>query len=109
MKPANERLEQVLSDTFRGINHCGPIRKHYEGGEFEMWETSKYGGMSSFDFDELTRLVISAHDNCVRVEVCQGPPRGVKIRLWPRFTREGSTTQRHPEIEEAVLKFRGSR
>ncbi len=74
-----------------------------------MWETSKYGGLSSFDFDELTRLVISAHDNCVRCEVCQGPPRGVKIRLWPRFTRTGSSTERHPKIEEAIIKFRESR
>jgi hypothetical protein len=101
-----ERLEMVLSRTFRGIHHCGKIKKHCEGSEHEMWETNTYGDLSTFDFDVLTRLVIAAHDECVRASVCASGPNMVKIRVWPRFGREGNISERHPTIEKAIATFR---
>jgi hypothetical protein len=62
--------------------------------------------LASWDFNQLTRLVIGAHDDCIRVEV---EPHGfgyLKINMWPREGREGSMSKRHPTIEEAVATYR---
>jgi len=104
---AQERIRNVLATTFRGIHHCGKIKKYDEGTVNEMWETNKYGGMTTYDFDELTRLVIAAHDECVRVEISHSGPGLVKIRLWARDNRDGKYYEKHPTIEEAIKAFRG--
>jgi hypothetical protein len=100
------RAERVLSTTYRGLHHCGKIKKHNEGSEFEAWETNHFGGLATFDFDTLTRLVIAAHDECVRVEISASGPRMVKIYLWPRKGREGGIAERHPTIEQAIESLR---
>lgn len=63
-------------------------------------------GFSTWDFDQLTRLVIAAHDECVRVEVSPSNPKHIKITLWPRHGRNGSLSERHPTIEDAIADFR---
>ncbi len=105
--PNHERLRNVLATAFRGIHHCGHIKKRGEGTPDEMWETNKYGDISTFDFDELTRLVIAAHDECVRVAICHSGPGMVKIRLWPRLNRDGEFYEKHPTMEDAIKLFRG--
>ncbi len=106
LKSFSARAEAVLSKTFHGLHHCPKIKKHYEDSEHEMWETNKYGDLSTFDFDDLTRLVISAHDECIRAAVCPSGPGMVKIRLWPRTCREGKNYERHSTIETAIERLR---
>lgn len=67
-----------------------------------------FGGCSlaTFDFDHLTRLVIKAHDEAVRVEVQPHTFRHLAIRMWSRSTREGAMSERHPTIDEAISNFR---
>lgn len=98
------RAERVLSKAFRGIHHAGNIKKF--GGPYPWWETSVYGGLSTCDLDDMTRLVIAAHDNCVRVEVTSSGPRMVKLLLHNR-KRDGTISERHPTIEEAIKDVRG--
>lgn len=62
--------------------------------------------LASWDFNQLTRLVIGAHDECIRVEV---EPHGfgyLKINMWPRKGRDGTMFERHPSIEDAISDFR---
>jgi len=96
--PFEVRAEEVLARTFRGIHHCGPIYKHKT-----HWVTNKYGGMSTYDFDELTRLVFAAHRFCIRVEVKSSGPGMVKIVLTNRVRdKEALTYDKHPTIYEAL-------
>lgn len=95
-RPFEERAEAVLSQRFQGIHHCGEITKT-KGA----WATNKYGDLSTFDFDELTRLVLAAHHYCIRASVQHPGPRMVKIVLSPR-TREGAIFNRHPTIEQGI-------
>lgn len=97
-----ERAERLLSKVYRGIHHCGTIKK--EPGQ---WSTNHYGQISTYDFDELTRLVIAAHEFCVRVSIQSSGPRMVKIVLHPRKTREGDVFDRHPTIEDAITRYNG--
>lgn len=62
--------------------------------------------LASWDFNHLTRLVIGAHDECIRVEV---EPHGfgyLRINMWPRAGRTGSMFERHPSIEDAIADYR---
>lgn len=97
-----ERFEAVLSYTFKGMHRVGNIKK--TPGEHPMWETCCYS-IATWDFDQLTRLVLAAHHYCVRVELENGGPRRVKIILHAR-KREGSIYERHPTIQQAIENFK---
>lgn len=61
--------------------------------------------LATYDRDGLTRLVIAAHDYCVRVEISPAMSY-LRIRVHPR-SREKLIMSGHPTIEEAIAKFRG--
>lgn len=61
--------------------------------------------LSTFDFDDLTRLVFLAHDHCIRVEIDVHGPRMLGLSFHPRV-RDGSIMVRHPTIEQAVASWR---
>lgn len=63
-------------------------------------------GLSTFDFSQLTRLVIVAHDECVRIEIQPASKDYLYIYMSPR-EREGDMTRRHPTIEDAIAALRG--
>lgn len=64
------------------------------------------GELATWDAAGLTRLVIGAHDRCVRVSVEGCGPRMMRVSMWPRTEREGSMHKRHPTIEQAVEHYR---
>ncbi|QIG68671.1 hypothetical protein EVB67_021 [Rhizobium phage RHph_TM3_3_14B] len=63
-------------------------------------------GLATWDFNRLTRLVIGAHDECIRVEISPRAFRYLSIEMWPRQGREGCMSVRHPTIEEAIASYR---
>jgi len=69
------------------------------------WSVSHVGDLSSYGRDGLTRLVLLAHERCVRAEVSQGGPHRLRIAIWGR-ERTGGIAERHPTIEHAVERFR---
>ena len=66
------------------------------------------GCFSTFDSDGLTRLVIGAHDRCIRVQVEGCGPNLMRICMWPRKSREGQLFERHPTLEQAAASIRPS-
>jgi len=101
-EPFEQRAEAVLACVFRGLHHCPEIHKFSYG-----WEVNT-NSLSTVDFDQLTRLVVAAHDMCVRAQVQQGGPRQVKILLSPRGHRTGGIYDRHPTMEDALSEVRRS-
>ena len=83
--------------------HHGPTRVHAWGKGIKF---SMYDGLSTFDFDYLTRLVFLAHDRCVRAEIIASSPGRVGIVLHKRHTREGGIAGRHPTVEQALATHR---
>lgn len=63
------------------------------------------GDIATFDFNGLTRLVLMAHDKCIRVGL-QPIRNGLMTISIHKREREGSMSERHPTIEQAIEKFR---
>ena len=103
LKPFPERAERIVRMVMGGEHHCEKVVKKTSP---ERWEITYYGSFATFDYNQLTRLVIAAHDNCVRAEVCSGGANKIKICLWPRL-RDGGFAQRHPTMEQAIEEIRG--
>src|SRR5690606_26077658 len=95
------RCAWVLVRAYRGDHHVprAHVRDHYI-------EVLAHGGLSTFDFDVLTRLTVFAHDAAVRVEI-QPCMRYLRILLHPRV-RTGNIMHRHPTLEEHAAAMRGT-
>lgn len=100
----------ILVKAFRTGVYNLPInwdRARLGGGSWPMLAVNiRTDGIATYDFDRLTRLVIAAHDECVRVEVSPSAPRYLKVSMWPRKGRDGSMMTSHPTIEDAISDFR---
>ena len=92
----------LLAKVFHGEHNVPPVRSFGKGIKCHVHS----GQLATFDFDYLTRLVVLGHDQCIRVEVCQGGPGTVGVVLFKRHTREGRMTERHPTMEDAMAKIR---
>jgi hypothetical protein len=103
MPPFEDRAEQALSRVFRGMHHVYSLKKTPR-----YWTCIHSGDASTFDFNTLTRLVLAAHEYCVRIEVTNGGPRALKIWVHNRTCREGCINERHPTIEAAIDQWRHS-
>jgi len=90
-----------FSEFYQGEHHFPSKIKSYGPG----WSISHVGPLATFDFNNLTRLVLLAHEKCIRVQIEQGGPNRLRIAIWKR-AREGSTYDRHPTIEQAIEAFR---
>lgn len=90
--PVEERIERVINHAFGG-SHRVKVKER----------TPKYArlivcqDLSTHDWDILTRLVVAAHTYGVRVEIAACNMHWVSVWLHPRFTREGSLTELHPD------------
>ncbi len=85
---------------------------HHVGGEFQEFNrgvqiNEPYGHWATYDFSDLTRLVVLSHDRMIRSEIRPSGPGRIKFILWKRHKREGRSYERHPTIEEAIIHIRG--
>jgi hypothetical protein len=97
------------------INFFGALfyGEHHIPGEVTEcgygWKiSSNYIQLSTFDYNALTRLVLLAHDNCVRVDVSARGMNRLVISIYPR-QRDGDMSKRHPTIEEHIPLIRDSK
>jgi hypothetical protein len=103
MTDKQSQCYDLLCALFRGSHHLdGTIRECGEGIEYIF-----FGSMATWDFDELTRLVVLAHDRCIRAEVHPCTPQMLRLFLHVR-ERTGSVSHRHPTIEDAMASCRGA-
>lgn len=94
---------QMFARVVCGFHHvCGEfkpcglgVKIHHSGGGFATW-----------DYNVLTRLVVIAHDEMVRVELIPSGPGRLGFAMWKRHTREGGMAKRHPTIEDAISMHR---
>ena len=84
---------------------------HHIFGKLKAWgdgiQSNVLGSWASFDFDQLTRILVLGHDRMIRVEIGSSGPGMFRVVLHKRHTREGSTSKRHPTIETAIIRIRG--
>jgi len=71
------------------------------GGLSLIWQ----GGMSTFDFNALSRFVFLCHEARIRGDISPAGPRMLRITMTPR-RHDGGYMRRHPNLDEAVAEFR---
>jgi hypothetical protein len=95
---------EFFSIFYRGEHHFpGKMKKWGEG-----WAMNQFAQLATFDSNDLTRLVLLAHDRCIRVAVEPLNCKYMRIAVWKR-ERVGSIFERHPTMEQAIEAFRGGR
>lgn len=102
------RAYVVLSRVYLGIHHvdgwCRRISDPY-------WvRVTVPGELGTYDFAEMTRLVIAAHDECVRVAAFPAGPRNLQLvfslRGRPGRFLDTSLMDTHPTMEQAIAANR---
>ncbi len=96
---------QMLADIFFGFHHISG--KLHEWGTGIKLNCRNTNCLATFDFSNLTRAVIMAHDRMVRLEVCPSGPGMIGLVLHKRHKRIGRMNERHPTIEDAIKSVRG--
>ena len=61
---------------------------------------------ASCDFDHLTRLVLAAHERCVRVEIKPCNFQYLTVTMWTRGKRSARYHDIHPTIEASIADYR---
>lgn len=91
---------EFFGELYYGEHHFPSQLKEFGYG----WRMDHYGDLSTFDFNVLTRLVLMAHQKCIRVSIMPLNFKHIKICIWKR-TRDGGISTGHPTIEQAIDKF----
>ena len=95
------KVERILAFAYHGIHHVPgwDRRKEELRGVIEI---NVFDSIATWDFDQLTRLVIGAHNECCRMEIRASGPRLLKLVFHNRSGREGAIWDRHPDILTVV-------
>lgn len=88
---------------------CKQVLAHWADGEHHLPTVHLFGAgicinfsndLATFDFDRLTRLVVTAHRWAVRIEIAPSGPGMVKIIAHRRSpVQTESIYRRHPDLE----------
>lgn len=102
------RIAWVTDVVFGGNHHIPSPRELCLVGRpyavFLIYERT----IASFDFNEMTRLVVAAHEAAVRVQVGVGGFRELELSLHAR-DRHGGMSERHPELDGAIARLKEHR
>lgn len=101
-----EEAEGFFSELYGGSHHIPGRKVHVYG--FGWMVKHDRGDLATYDYNDLTRLVLMAHRDCYRASVDSGYRGSLKIAIWKR-RREGAIDQRHPTIEQAIESFLGKK
>lgn len=56
--------------------------------------------ISTYDHDKLTKIVLAAHRNCVRIEIEGCGPRMMRVTFWPRDRGQTDWSCKHPDLAD---------
>lgn len=94
---------------------CGPydFARTFETADW-MWGKGvrfsvRRPQLATYDTDGLTALVLGAHEQAIRVEVAPRSFTHLCITMHPREREHDSQWGRHPTIEQAIHRYRGTR
>lgn len=92
-----QRLNVVVNHAFDGWHHVYNRKPSGDGVLFYV-----YAALGTWDFNQLTRLVVACHVVRVRAEIAQGGPGMVKIYLNPREDMPSSWPKHHPDGDDLI-------
>jgi hypothetical protein len=99
------KVAHLLDRLARGIHNIpggGLRRAQWHHNDYV--EVSLYGCMSTYDSDDLTRLVFLCHELSVRGRIGPCGPRHLRLGLSRRI-RNGGLCDGHPTLERALIGY----
>lgn len=108
MSAFGERVADMLGQWYRGIYHNMDVRLADWSSDHHV-EIRHYGSLSTYDNADLTRLVLLAHRDAIRVEIRARNHQYMTILFHPRTADMPFGDRRiyewHPGIEDAIDIF----
>ncbi len=102
MELTKQEATDFFTEFYGGEHHIPGNIKPFGLG----WEVNDgRGNFATFDFSKLTKLVVLAHDKCIRVELNPVRNQIMQIAIWKR-ERTGGMSERHPTMEDAIIQIR---
>ena len=102
MEMTEQEAIDFFSEFFRGKHH---IPKRRGQKNLDQWGEGfcvcVRNSLSTFDFDELTRLVILAHKKLMRAEISPASSKYLRIIVFKR-KHEGHFYERHPNTKDLI-------
>lgn len=96
-------VADLLGEVYLGIYHLNTTSLKKVNWDDEYYiEFNLDRDMATVDFDELTKLVVLAHDRMIRVSISGAAPGYLKLLFHQRKNRNGEISQRCPTIETHV-------
>lgn len=97
-------LQQAIdffAELYYGEHHIPTEVRPWGSGYFVA---HKHGDIATYDFNMLTRLVLMAHDKCIRASIAPHTIGSFKICIFQR-DRTGGFSKEHPTIEQAIEDY----
>lgn len=104
------RVERILAFVYDGIYHIAREARHQRVEWDNEWRIEvvvhqgTFGGLSTYDMDRLTRLLLVAHEERVRVTIEAAAPRYLRLVFHPR-KESGRLYERHPSMSDVISKY----
>lgn len=106
MSPLGIQVAELLNDAFYGIYHLdrGKLAK-VDWGDTYVVSVQIYASLSTYDNDNLTRLVVLSHDRCLRLTISARTVNTLELMFHQR-QRGGSYSERLPTMEDHLTDIR---
>jgi hypothetical protein len=102
-------VADIIGQAWKGIYHIQKAVLH----ERVQWNDDRYirvviaGGLETYDFDILTKLVVLCFDRMVRLEIGAAAINYLSLAFTSRYTRsDGDWSKRLPYLEEHIASIR---
>lgn len=108
MSPLGMAVANLLGDVWLGIYHLDrpALFRVAWDDPYVITFNLRYRALSTWDGDELTRLVILCHERCIRLDLKAVAPNCLRL-IFHQRKRDGGMYERHPTIEQAIERVRG--
>ena len=108
ISPFGERVADLLDEWQFGLYHMDPKAlqkaRWYDTHCIQIsLGSAGPGGLATYDYDNMTRLVFLAHEYCIRIAIHPGGTKSLTLVFHPR-SRDGDQFGKHPTIDEALVR-----
>ena len=104
---SGSRVAELVNWWLRGIYHAQAdvLRADWSGESVELIYYARGGRLATYDADDLTRLVVGAHDAAVRVSIEACNPHYLRIWFHPRGRNGANFYSRHPSLIGRLIRW----
>ena len=101
------RVAELINWWLRGIYHAQSdvLRADWSGDFVELIYYARGGQLATYDADDLTRLVVGAHDAAIRVSIEACNPQYLRLWFHPRSRNGENFYSRHPSMIGRLIRW----